>query len=174
MNESPVMLVSLGFVLLYASYSDIRSHRIANILTFPAVLLGITLNTYLHAGAGFVTAVSGLLFGLLCLLPFYIAGGMAAGDVKLMGTVGAFIGMPLILKAVLMSLVCGSVLGLLWLIRFNGVGEFLRRYLLVGKYTLMTGHLHYIPPQKGSAALLRFPYAVAISCGTFLVLWIAY
>ncbi len=166
MSQQIIIFFCLGTILLFASYSDIRNHRIVNILTLPSILIGISLNTYFQTGVGFASSIYGLLIGFFCLLPFYIAGGMAAGDVKLMSAVGAFVGAPLIFKVVLMSMICGSILGLVWLVRFDGIAEFLRRYLLIAKYSLYTGSLHYVPPKEGSIALLRFPYALAITSGT--------
>ncbi|MCB1757543.1 MAG: prepilin peptidase [Gammaproteobacteria bacterium] len=171
MNDQLFLLACLGSVLSVAVYTDIYRNRIENKLTFPAALIGMTLNAFLPNGLGFESALIGFLLGLVCFLPFYIAGGMAAGDVKLMGAVGAFVGFPLILKAVLISLICGSILGIAWLVRFKGIGDFLHRYFLVGKHSLMTGSLQYIPPAKGTPALLRFPYALAIACGTTVSLW---
>ncbi len=172
MNEQYVVLVCVGIVLTIATITDIKSHRITNSLTGSALVFGLLLNSWTGGTTGFISGFSGLLIGLLCFLPFYIAGGMAAGDVKLMAAVGSFIGTPLILHAVLMSLIAGSILGILWLIRFNGIGSFIRRYWLIGKYSLMTGSFHYLQPENDEAALLRFPYATAISCGTLAALWL--
>lgn len=171
MNEQTMMIAYLAVFLCAASYTDLVKNRIPNSITFPAILIGIALNTYLHGMTGFYSAVSGSALGIACLLPFYMAGGMAAGDVKLMSAVGAFLGSSMIFKAVLLSLICGSILGIIWLVRSNGIGDFLRRYLLSGKYTLMTGGLQYFPPEKGDPALMRFPYALAIAGGTASVLW---
>ncbi len=170
MNQQILIFACLGSILLIASYTDIRNHRIANMLTIPSALIGIVLNSYIGSGIGFASSFYGLLLGLLCFLPFYVTGGMAAGDVKLMGAVGAFVGTPLILQVVLATLICGSIMGIVWLSRMNGLGEFLRRYLKATKYTFSTGSLHYLPPEKGSVALNRFPYAIAIASGTVLAI----
>lgn len=173
MNEQYMLFVCVGTVLTIATITDIKSHRIANTLTGPALIIGLIINVWFDGTTGLLSSVYGLLIGFFCFLPLYIAGGMAAGDVKLMAVVGSFIGSSLILHAVLMSLVAGSVLGIVWLIRFNGIGCFFRRYILIGKYSIMTGSFHYVQPDKDEAALLRFPYASAISCGTILTLWLS-
>lgn len=170
MNQPYIILLALISVLGISSYTDLRSHRISNSVTFPAVILGLLFNLILPNGVGFQSAFFGFVLGYVCLLPMYIAGGMAAGDVKLMGAVGALVGAPIIFKVVLMTLLCGSVLGMFWILRFNGGGDFLRRYFLIGKMSLMTGAIQYIPPEKDSPALQRFPYAIAIAGGTLSTL----
>ena len=54
-----------------------------------------------------------MIIGFLSLLPLYILGGMAAGDLKLMAMCGSFIGLPSTLIAVLLSLIFGGFYALI-------------------------------------------------------------
>ena len=56
----------------------------------------------------------GGLCGALLLLPIHALGGMAAGDVKLMGMAGVFLGVPGVFYAVLGTALAGGVMALAW------------------------------------------------------------
>src|ERR1700743_2106458 len=72
-----------------ASVSDIRERKIPNWLTGPALLTGLVLHLCLDGLHGLgASALAAAIAGGIFLL-FYIAGGMGAGDVKLMAALGA-------------------------------------------------------------------------------------
>jgi prepilin peptidase CpaA len=107
-----------GMLIIFlaaAVYTDLRDHRIPNMIALSAALVGVCAHLYLAGldGAGF--ALGGLAVGMGLLLPFYALGGMGAGDVKLMAGIGAFLGPQQTLLAVGLTLVFGAVgaLGLL-------------------------------------------------------------
>ena len=79
-------------VALVACVTDIRSRRIPNVLTFGAAVAGLLF--HLATGgrdAGFDSAM-GYLAGTALFLPFFLLGGMGAGDIKLLAALGAWIG----------------------------------------------------------------------------------
>jgi len=86
------MAVPLLPILLVALIVDLRWQRIPNGLSLGGIVLGIAAQTTLFGLNGLLTASSGVVVCLVCFLPFYIGRGMAAGDVKLMAAVGAFMG----------------------------------------------------------------------------------
>ena len=96
-------------IVAAAAVIDFRTRRIPNWLTFPSLALALALQFALHGGAGLVQGLLGVLVGAgLFLLPFLL-GGMGAGDVKLMGVAGAFLGPAGALWAVLFTGVAGGV-----------------------------------------------------------------
>ena len=56
----------------------------------------------------------GGLCGAVLLLPLYVLGGMAAGDVKLMGMAGLFLGVPGVFYGVLGTALAGGLMALAW------------------------------------------------------------
>jgi prepilin peptidase CpaA len=93
MSSSQILIaVPLLAILSFATLSDLREHKVPNVLTFGGAFLAFILQWTLNGGSGLVMAATGWLACLACFLPFYVRGGMAAGDVKLMAAVGAFIG----------------------------------------------------------------------------------
>src|SRR4029450_7457447 len=93
MNAHIVMISTLASILCVAVMSDLRTHRIPNVLCAGAFGTGLILQTMLFGLAGLVDGVGGAVVGLLILLPLYAIGGMGAGDVKLMAAVGTFLGL---------------------------------------------------------------------------------
>ena len=101
------------FVLLAAAVAtDLRSHRIPNLLLLPALSLALMLHTLTGGTDGLIAAATGLTLGLAVLLPFYSVGGMAAGDVKLLGVVGSFVGPWAAVVSGLATMMVGAVFGI--------------------------------------------------------------
>ena len=154
-----IMLTILGIAVL----SDLQDRSIPNQLVVIGLLLGLTGQTWLAGGGGLTIATSGALVGLLCLLPFYISGGLGAGDVKLMAMCGAFLGPLHAVVASVASLVVGGVIGVAWVFwQFFADGH---------DYITDDGPSASIPAvghqAKPAAAI---PYAVAIFAGNLIAL----
>ncbi len=104
-------LLLLG-VLIIAMITDIRSNRIPNWLTLPAIIIGLGIN-FISAGAGgLLFSIEGLLLGMGLFIVLYMLGGMGAGDVKLMGAVGAMLGPQMVLWAALYTAIAGGIYAL--------------------------------------------------------------
>ncbi|NNF66333.1 MAG: hypothetical protein HKM98_02375 [Gammaproteobacteria bacterium] len=167
---STLVLVAL---LAVALFTDLRWHRIPNAVSFGGVLLALAWAVAQDFGVpastlganGLIECMLGLLVGLGVFLPFYALGGMGAGDVKLMAMAGAFLGPGDAIIAAAVALVLGGCIALVLLAIKNGLKPALQRYWA----TLRT--FHYVPPDKGEAATIRFPYAIAIFSGVAIVLW---
>ncbi len=106
-------LVALGMALALAVRSDIRGRTISNILVAIAWTTGIAL-AVIGWGPALWSALLGSFIAAVALLPLYLMGGMAAGDVKLMGVVGVYLGVPGAILAVLYSAVAGGALAIVW------------------------------------------------------------
>lgn len=155
-----LLVVPLISVLGLAVCTDMKAHRIPNLL----VLLGISLSATWHLGFGGIEGLilwgGGALAGLMLFLPFYMSGGMAAGDVKLVSMAGSYFGASGAICIVAFSLIAGGVMGVVVLVY--------RRQLLrsIRRYWAMASLRTYIHPEDDDAARQRFPYAVAILLGT--------
>ena len=163
--------ISLLFVLLIVQWFDFKQHRIPNFLTYGMMFVGLSMQSWFLGVDGLLTAFYGLGTGLLILIPFFLGGGMGAGDIKLMAALGTILGPMDILLTAGVTLIAGSVLGLLLLIVRRGSKSYFSRYFLIIKHLCHTGKLMYFPPAQDEAASLRFPYAVAIATGCVVTLW---
>jgi prepilin peptidase CpaA len=113
------LIVSLYIILLLASVADVRSYRIPNLLTYPGMLVGLCYHTVTGGWNGFWFSGAGLLLGTGLLFVPYLMGGMGAGDAKLLGTVGAFIGAEKVLVAFLFSALAGGLYSIVMLIIYR-------------------------------------------------------
>ncbi len=162
-----IAILVVGMVT--AVISDLSSCRVPNKLTFSMVLVATVLHAWFGQWEGLMFASTGLVAGLLCFLPFHLLGAMGAGDVKLLAAVGAVVGPGTVVIAALMTILAGGVIALVYITARGGLPAMLRRYSSM--FVLLTAKQpQYIPPAPGEAAGLRFPYALAIACGTALAI----
>src|SRR6266851_1193508 len=82
---------------LSAALLDWRSRCIPNWLTVSGLLSGLTLHTVLNGWQGMRFSLEGTALALVLLLPLVMLRALGAGDWKLMGAVGAFLGWKLFL-----------------------------------------------------------------------------
>ena len=166
-----IQVIILLFILAITTWTDINYHRIPNALSLGGIALAITLHTWMAGTSGLLTGIGGMAVGMSIFLPFYLLRGMSAGDVKLMGTVGAFLGPHNALLATGLSLGAGGILALLILLTRGGSGDLARRYWATFKCFVYSRKIVHAPPAAGAVAAMKFPYAAAIGIGTLVTLW---
>lgn len=162
-------LITLVTGLVVAVLSDLAVRRIPNAVTFSMVITALVLHTWFGQWEGLMFSLAGLLTGLLCFLPLYVFAAMGAGDVKLLTAVGALVGSKVVFIAALMTVIAGGVIALAYITIKGGLPAMFRRYVSMF-WLLLARQPEYIPPAPGEAAGLRFPYALAIACGTALAI----
>ena len=164
-----VMLVSLTPFLLGAVYLDMRYRRIPNGLILGGALMGTMLAAF-HGERAVWDAAGGCLVGAMILTPLYLMRGMAAGDVKLMGMAGIFLGAEGAVRASLYAFVAGGVLALAWLIvlkfkESRGSAKAVLKDVAVYNGIATAFRQHENLCQTDSQASKRLPYAIAITAG---------
>jgi prepilin peptidase CpaA len=166
-NANSFGLWVLGIVLLIAMWKDMTQRKIPNALLVVAG--GVALLWSMTAGGvGLSAALLGGVAALLVFLVFYVTGAMGAGDVKLMATVGLFLGQADVLGLCISVLIAGGVQSLIWAIWTSRLREVLRstwQSLSNSMFSLAGGAWPANaepPPLHGS-----MPYALAIGVGTF-------
>src|SRR5260221_8538834 len=98
--------VTLSLVVLIAAVTDLRSRRIPNWLTLPALPIGIMAQALY--GDGLWQGLLGALGGFVALFALFAVGAGGAGDVKLFTVVGSFVGIRnLVVVFVLVALIGG-------------------------------------------------------------------
>ena len=101
------------FVAVAAAIWDLRTGRIPNLLTIPVFLAGLLWSTWNGGGLGLLVGVgSALLLALPCFLLFVYAGG-GAGDVKLLGALGAWLSIHDAVSVLLCVALAGVVSGVI-------------------------------------------------------------
>jgi len=151
--------------LLIAIIYDIRFHKIPNWVTFSTVIAGLGFQSFSGGLTGLLFSLGGLGTGLGLLVTFYLMGGMGAGDVKLMGAVGAFLGARGVFYAFLATSIIGGLWAIITLAWSGDLKTTLKRYGAMLKSLLLTQQFMYMAPSEKVKAL-KMPYGVAIALGT--------
>lgn len=113
-NITLVAAVTL-FVLIAALVTDLRFRTIPNWLTLPYCASGFLFHAIAEGWTAAGEAAWGAAAGFLPLLVVYAMGGIGAGDVKLFGAAGVWLGVPAVLQLMMASIVYAGVIGMLLL-----------------------------------------------------------
>jgi prepilin peptidase CpaA len=179
-------LLTLCFAVCgVGAWIDIATRRIPNVLTYPAVLLGLALNALLppalHALGADVAVVwlgaTGLRDGLLGLglcagigIVSFIARGLGGGDVKLLAAVGAMLGLEAVVAVLFNTLLVAALIGVInWAAR----GTLLARAQVFAANLLIIAvtrrKMSNVYPFKRTEA----PFGVALLIGLTLAQFVA-
>ncbi len=168
--------IAIGVALIGAG-CDLRWRRIPNLLTLPTLLAGLVWAGWSRGTGGLLGATAGcLLLATPYLVLFLFAGG-GAGDVKLMGALGAWLGLVDGALALVAVLLCGVLLGLgyawahqrlaaLWT---NALGIIWAGLLATWSRDRQAA-ASYLPP---ALTMPRMPYGVAVLVGVCLAAGVA-
>jgi prepilin peptidase CpaA len=174
MTTAPVLAnASLIALLTTAAVCDVRTRRIPNWLVASGLIVALVAQWAAQgAAAGTWAWFSGAAMGLMLFAGLYLMRTVGAGDVKLMGTVGAFTGPIGAAHVALVSCLAGGLLAL-GMILFDresrkSLADFsaLLLSLPVGDRAVASED-----DEQGTCSNLKVPYAVAIAAGTLLVNW---
>ena len=146
-----------------ATVIDLRTRRIPNTLTAAMAGTGLGLAAAGISGISVGASIAGMVVGLALMMPGHLLGATGAGDVKLMGAVGAIVGPGLAVTAFLFTAVAGGVLAVIVAAR--------RRRLAAT--VAGTGRLVAAPAEarreiRAAKPVSRFAYGPAIAIGSVL------
>ena len=162
-DNLPILLLAL--VLVVSAVHDITRQKIPNLLTYPTVLLALLFYGFSRGFDGILFSTSGLALGIGLLTVPYLMGGMGAGDVKLLGAVGAVLGPVGVFNGFLLTALVGGLYAGLLLMRHPAYsrGLFSRCTALL-KISVASGTLAFALPNDAEKPKLY--YGVAIALGT--------
>jgi prepilin peptidase CpaA len=166
-----VQFIVVGIVFVAALW-DIATRRIPNALTFGAALAALLVHGYMAGWSGAGYAAAGWAAGVALFFPVFALGGMGAGDVKLLGAVGAWLGPIGAVWVALYSGIAGGVLGLV-VAGFSGyLGQAFTNVWSLLMYWRVVG---LRPAPELTLSTHRGPrlaYAVPIFAGLMVTLWL--
>ncbi|MCJ8009237.1 prepilin peptidase [Lederbergia wuyishanensis] len=158
---------ALILILTISIITDLRSRKIFNVVTLPAILVALIFHSFTSGFQGLSFSGLGFLVGLGLLLIPFLLGGIGAGDVKLLAAIGAWKGMMFVLYTGLLAGVVGGFIALLILLKRKQLGFTLKN---------MVFSFVYLKGAKGSLQFtsdtqsVSIPYAIPIAVGAFLTL----
>ena len=163
----PFLFITLIGILIVAAVIDIRIQKIPNLLTFPTMVFGLVYYGVTNGWNGLLFSLGGIALGIAIFFILYMMGGMGAGDVKLMGAVGAIIGSKGILLTAFFSAIIGGVYALIILLfNIEYLKDLIKRSYITIKSFVFTKQ--FIPvPADNSLKKPKLCYGVAIAIGTF-------
>jgi prepilin peptidase CpaA len=166
LNAIEVLLICL---VAQAAVTDLALRKIPNVLILSGLLLAMIL--HLLAGQHWAPVsqwLAGTLAGFFLFLPLYLLRGMAAGDVKLMAMVGAFVGPEAALHIGVLAYLIGGVMAVLILLCSGRWREGWYNIVLICKPLMLRllGMPLAAEPRCPITSVGGIPYGVAIALGT--------
>lgn len=171
-------------LIFLTMYFDLTKKKIPNSITFPAMLLGLVINSVFFGIEGFKFSLVGFLVGLGVFLIPFILGGMGGGDVKLMAAIGALKGWEFVLYNTIYAGLAGGIIVIifliykkkLWITLKKAFGMILRPILFIFNITFENQRLKKINDYFLNLESIKekhyIPYGVAIGLGTLFVYFI--
>jgi prepilin peptidase CpaA len=147
---------------------DVASRRIPNFLTLPALACGLVLHAFLGGWRQAATAALGALLCGFVFLVFYLAGGMGAGDVKLIAAVGCLAGFSRIAPLLVFTGLAGGVMALGLALARGQLTTTLQNMFALAMHHRTMGLTPHTEFNVGNEQTLRLPYALAITAGCAL------
>jgi prepilin peptidase CpaA len=161
----PILMGLAMALAVTAGITDWRSRRIPNWLTVPGLLVGIAVNAAAGGWSGVKTSLLGAGLGLLLLLPFVILRSLGAGDWKLAGALGAFVGPGVLINLLMVSVFVAGIMAVGLVIYKHRVKETLGNMgRLLGSmlmFRMPAAEVSLENPQS-----LKIPYGVALALTT--------
>ena len=161
-----VKLVSV--ILIVAAYIDGKQLKVPNWITLPMVLSGLLYHSVASGWSGAGDSLSGIGWGLLCLLPLYAVGGMGAGDVKLMAGIGAWLGAVTTCWAFAVTVVVGAVMAVIMVLCSGRVMHHYRQaiHLAYEIMTIRNPSVLFARAKERKPTMYLLPYGIPICIGS--------
>jgi len=159
-------------VAAVACIADWRSRRIPNALTLSAALAAVACQALIGGTAAAATSASGWLIGVALFFPFFALGGLGAGDVKLLGAIGAWLGPSVVLRVAMYSAMAGGVFAVVVSVRSGYLRTALRNLRFLVGYWKTVG---FKPAEGFTLSQEKAPklaYAFPMFMGLVVTLWL--
>jgi prepilin peptidase CpaA len=163
----------LVVVLVPAAISDCRTGKIPNWITYGGVAAGLAGHMLVGGMTGgdrvmgFTDALAGLAVGFLPLAAVWWVGGMAGGDAKLMGAIGALMGPRFAVAGIFYGFGVAAIMAIVVIIRRRELKRTLAR---IGRFfylSLLPGRK--IDPTTPDSAKIPIGMALALGAGIEMV-----
>ncbi len=154
-----------------ACWTDLRTRRIPNLLTFGAAGAGLVFHSLAPGGSGWQVALGGWAAGVLLFSPIFLLRGIGAGDLKLLGAFGAWLGPVMAVWVGLWGAVAGGVLALVVAFAHGYLRQAARNVRLLFAHWRVMGIRPLDAVSLDTGAGPRLAYAVPLTVGLMVALW---
>jgi len=167
-----IWILTLALTLL-AALLDWRSRRIPNWLSVPSLVIGVAVHAGIGGWHGALFSVEGAGLALLLLLPLVAMRALGAGDWKLMGAVGAFVGWQMFLFVLLGSILASGIMAVVQVLRMGRVMETLRNMVTLVRGFFAFGLKKNPQISLDNPRLIKLPFGVAVAAATLVCFYAA-
>jgi prepilin peptidase CpaA len=159
-------------ITVTAALFDLRTRRIPNALTLGGAAFGLAYGLVMHGLAGLATSTLGWVAGLAVFLPFFLLGGLGAGDVKLVACLGAWLGASVVVWVAIYAALAGGVMAIVVALATGYLRAAVDNlYLLLSHFRVAGVRPHpELTLERGRGP--RLPYALPIAAGTVAAIWL--
>lgn len=158
---------AIGLTLL-AAWTDWHTRKIPNWLTVSGFLAGIGINSYFGGWAGTKASLEGAGLALVLLLPLVLLRGLGAGDWKLMGAVGAFVGPVLFVFVLVGSILISGLMAMIQMARAGRVMTTMRNLVVLVQGFFSFGLRPNPRISLDNPGLMKLPFGVAVAVSTMI------
>ena len=160
-------------VAALACACDLRTRRIPNVLTFGAATIALGFHFWVSGVNGLGTSLGGWLVGVALLLAPYALGGMGAGDVKLLGALGAWLGPADTFWVGMYTCIAGGAMALIVALVHGYLKQACRNVWLLLTHWRVMGPRPLTEVTLAGSRGPRLAYAAPILVGTIVALWLS-
>ena len=165
-------VIFLSALLIAAAAIDLRTQKIPNLIVYSGMLIALTYNTIIDGTGGLLFSAGGIAIGTALLIIPYLMGGMGAGDAKLMGAIGGFLGAKAVLFVFFLTAILGGIYALIVVFVYRTAfrGFFRKQFSTLISFILMR---KYVPDSIETAKnrpKLCYGLPIAIGTGIFIIL----
>lgn len=155
--------LALGATLGISGWTDWQHRKIYNKILGPAFLIAFSMQAVQKGWSGVWACIAGGGVGLALLLIPFLLGGISAGDVKLLGVIGAFGGVHFVISSFLYGALLGGIVSLYILIKRHALLAVFKHLLCL--LPVFSGYKAVSQDHKG-ACKEKFPYGIVLVAGT--------
>jgi prepilin peptidase CpaA len=127
-------VISMGIligVFIVAIFTDMKFYKIPNLLILFGIISGMALTIYLFSYEVALESLICMAVVFVSFYPFYLLGGLGAGDIKLLMMTGCFIRNWSLLNFIFVTLMIAGVISIIKMIIFRESRE---RLFYLGRY----------------------------------------
>lgn len=164
----------VSVLAIVAASTDLAARRIPNPLIVLGLVAALAVRLWLEGtllGAGHWLA--GALTGFALLIPLYLMRGTAAGDVKLLMTIGAWVGPAMIVEITLVAFIVGGIWSLVFIAHGGHTAQALANLRRMIPGLSRVAYASASVRGRKPASVGSMPYGVAIAAGTIGMLFAA-
>jgi prepilin peptidase CpaA len=152
---------------------DLRTRRVPNALTCGAAAAALLYSVWQNGFPGLGWSAAGWFTAVALFFPFFALGGLGAGDVKLLGALGAWLGgVSMSLHLACFTALAGGVMALIVVVSRQYFGQAFSNLWMLLMFWRASG-LRPLPELtlQGSRGP-KLAYALPIAAGALTTLWL--